>query len=324
MKFSRRLLTNSLLVLTAIVIGLFFVEVMLRWLRPISIATIESGLQAGREPGVEYLVPDESLGLRPNLGTSVFDENGIGIPNSIHSSAENSYKILFLGDSVTQRAEIVRALAARLSSENTSYLNGGVSGYNIREEVEFFLRFQHAVNPDAIFHTIHVNDLRSTKLLNRNINGVLTIHSRNANPQNVNPWLYQHSQLYRFLIMRFLLKSDQADLRTEAVEALRQLQKYMRLKNIAYYPVLFPILQPREDWSSLDTLSHKYLMEMSDELGLGIVDLQEVAERLFEKGVNPQQSPGDTWHPNRLFADEATKYILDRMPSIATRGQNPD
>lgn len=311
---------NTLLTLTALVIGLLAVELALRWFRPIAIATIQSNEVdvAGRNN--EYLIPDSSLGLRPNLGTSVFDENGIGISNSIRSDAENARKILFIGDSVTQRAEIVRALAGKLSVENTSFLNGGVSGYNIREEVEFFLRFQHVVEPDMIFHTIHVNDLYSTKLINRNSDGSLSIHARNANPQNINKFLYRHSQLFRFLIMRFYLKVGQDELLTEAKKSMRQLKDYMQEKGIAYHATLFPILEPYQEWSSYDKKSRDQLLAMFGELGLNIVDLLEISEHMLEKGDDPQQSPGDSWHPNAAFGDRSATFLIDRVPSLASGG----
>jgi hypothetical protein len=59
------------------------------------------------------------------------------------------------------------------------------------------------------------------------------------------------------------------------------------------------------------------------ELGLDVVELQDVAERLFAQGIDPGNLPGDTWHPNQRMADEAATYILQKIPALRTRLNSP-
>jgi hypothetical protein len=313
---ARRVAANGLLLLASVVVGLLAAELGLRWLYPISIATVQSGLENDRAAHTELMVPDSSLGLRPNLGTAAYDANGVGI-GSILSSAENPYKILFIGDSVTARGRLMRALAVVRASDTTSYLNGGVEAYNIQQEVEFFLRYQSNVGPQEIFHTLHVNDLVATRLAYRNRDGVLSFHSPKAKPQNINASLYRHSQLYRFLISRLHASLSQDELRRAAFESLRQLRDYAQRHGIAYHTVLFPVLKPLADWSDYDKASREYLLSMTRELQLGTVDLLPVAERLFDRGIDPKEGRGDIWHPNQIFADEAVRHILASIPSLA-------
>ena len=264
------------------------------------------------------MVPDSTLGLRPNIDSAAYDANGI-LRTSIHSKADNPYKILFIGNSVTARGHFVRALAAALKSDANSYLNGGVEAYNIQQEVEFFFRYQAGIRPDAIVHILHVNDLRSTRLAYRNRDGTLLIHAPRSNPQNVNAWLYQHSQLYQFVISRLHRGASQDDLRSAAVASLRKLRDYTREQGIAYHVILFPLLPPPTDWPAYDRLSYDHLLSMSRELELGTVDLHPLASRLHAQGVPVQDRPGDTWHPNQRFAEEAFSYILERLPALASR-----
>jgi hypothetical protein len=210
-------------------------------------------------------------------------------------------------------------LAVARASDTTTYLNGGVEAYNIQQEVEFFLRYQKNARPHAIFHTLHVNDLVVTRLAYRNRDGVLSFHSPKAKPQDINPWLYQYSQLYRFLISRYYKNVSQAELQSAASESLRQLRDYARSNGIAYHAVLFPVLMPLVDWSDYDKASREYLLNMSRELQIETVDLLPVAERLFDRGIDPKEGRGDIWHPNQKFADEAAQFILTKIPALSVR-----
>jgi hypothetical protein len=317
----RKHITNGLLIVASTCIALLGAELALRWFYPIAIANFGAALEGARDDGTEVMVPDETLGLRPALGTRAYDKNGIYFSRSIHSKASEPYRILFLGDSVVERARMVRALGELLGSENTTYLNGGVGAYNIAQEVEFFFRYQKNVRPDAIVHVWHINDLQALRTAYRNRDGTLNIHSPKSDPEKVNPWLYRHSQLYRFVIFRLRAKPDQDELRAQASASLQTLRDYARANGIAYYAVLFPVLLPMAKWTAYDRMSRASFVDMSEKLELGLVDLQPVAESMLERRVDPSETPGDIWHPNERFAEEAAKYIVQKIPALANLKQ---
>jgi hypothetical protein len=39
---------------------------------------------------------------------------------------------------------------------------------------------------------------------------------------------------------------------------------------------------------------------------------------MIAKGVDPQDKPGDIWHPNQKFADEAAKFIVQKIPALSS------
>ena len=121
LKLSKReFITRAVLTLTATVIGLFFLEIAVRIFYPTSIMNVEVG-----GGGDELFITDETLGIRPAFGTSMYDKDGILFSRSIFSTATAPRKILFIGDSVTVFARIIEGLVDLIGSKTTS----GSPGY---------------------------------------------------------------------------------------------------------------------------------------------------------------------------------------------------
>jgi WD40-like Beta Propeller Repeat len=311
----RKAAANGLLVAGALLIGILLIEIALRWFYPVSIVNVETGGRAAA--ATELVTPDETLGIRPVLGTALYDNDGILFHRSVISKAESPRKILFIGDSVTGRGRIVEALAKRLAAPNLSLLNGGVDGYNIQQEVEFFFRYQAHLKPNVIVHQMHVNDLQPTTLVVRGRDGSIKSYSPRNKPEHINGFLYRYSQIYRFYVLQFRSRFSQEEIRSEAYGALRKIRDYARENGIAYHVFLFPGLAPYHEWSALEREARDYFMRVSGQLDLNVVDLWPVAERLIAAGVDIQERPRDTWHPNQRFGEAAAEYILERAPDLA-------
>jgi hypothetical protein len=310
MKKSRDLAARVTLVLVSTLVAVLLAEGALRLFHPITIMAVERPEKADGE-----FVHDEVLGMRPVLGTGAYDAKGILLSRSRIREAAGARKILLLGDSVTDRGEIVRPLGDLLPCENVSLLNGAVSGYNLQQEVEFFLRYQRETRPQIIVHQWHVNDLRSSRWAIRT-GGRIAIYSPRVQPQNINPWLYSHVHLYRFYVANLQSRFSQDELRTGAREALRRLRDHARENGIAYQAFLFPILEPLSQWSDYDRTSREDLLAIARELDLPVLDLLPLAERMIAAGIDPKQGPGDTWHPSAAFGKEAAKLIADTTPAL--------
>jgi hypothetical protein len=306
-----RLVGLNLLVLAA---GVLLVEAGLRWFYPVSIVNVEAG--ARQTSPSDLVMPDETLGIRPVLGTTLYNKDGILFERSVVSPSPEAYKILFIGDSVTGRARIVEALAKRLAAPNVSLLNGGVDGYNIQQEVEFFLRYQAHLKPNVIVHQMHVNDLQPSNLIVRFRDGSIRSYSPRNKPEDVNYWLYRYSQIYRFFVLEFRSRFSQDEIRKAAFESLRRLRDYARDNGIELHVFLSPALTPIDTWPAQERAAREYLLRIADELGLKPIDLWPVAERLIAARVDIQEKPGDTWHPNARFGEEAAAYIIERAPEL--------
>jgi hypothetical protein len=96
------------------------------------------------------------------------------------------------------------------------------------------------------------------------------------------------------------------------------MRDYTQANGIAYHLVLFPILEPLASWNAYDRDTHDDLLRIARELGLEMVDLLPVSERMIAEGIDPQSRPGDTWHPNARMGEEAAKLIAQRLPALVS------
>jgi len=309
----QKFVPNALLFLSATIIGVLMIELGLRVLYPITFMNVET--QGAQETaGWALFTPDRVLGWHPTLGTDLYDENGILFGRSIYAKPVGP-KLLLIGDSVTARAQILNGLANLMPPEIT-FLNGGVEGYNIEQEVEFFFRFQKDLRPDAIIHQMHISNLNARRQLMRPRDGTIRLYSPRVTEVTINPTLYKHSQIYRFLIANLASRFSKDELKASAVESLRRMGDYARDNGIAYHLVLFPVLEPLANWTAYDRETRDYLLNAARTLGLDVIDLDPVAEQMISVGVDPKQGPGDNWHPNAQMGEAAAKYIVERMPSL--------
>src|SRR5262245_2388990 len=153
-------------------------ELGLRWFYPVSVMTME--VRGDVSSASALFVPDRTLGIRPTLGTGLYDDNGILVSRSVISRSDDARRILFLGDSVTARAAHIVALAKQLGSDANSFLNGGVESYNIQQAIEFFFRHQAAARPQVIIHEWHLRNLRPSGLILRTNDGVVRVYSHKS------------------------------------------------------------------------------------------------------------------------------------------------
>lgn len=303
------------LIAASLVLGLLVCEFALRLLYPITVVNME--VHGAANDGDAFYEADKVLGLRPILGTSLYDKNGVLVGRSVISNAAAPRKILFLGDSVTARAAIVTEIAKEFGSETTSYLNGGVESYNIQQEVDFFLRYQTKIKPDLILHQWHLNDLRSSRLMMKGRDGKVRIYSHKSQPQDeVDQWLYQTSQLYRFWIANFRSRFSSDELHAAAVDALQRMRIYTREHAIPYHAILFPVMEPLAKWPGYDKQARADLLKIAQELEIPLLDLTPVSERLIAAGIDPQERPGDASHPNQQFGKEAAQYIRQHIRAL--------
>jgi len=317
-RVGRKFIQNALLFLSTTIIGVLIIELGLRVLYPITFVHVET---LG-EPASWSISSDPVLGWRPKLGTweslhdlNGYDENGIVVSRSIYAKAAGP-KLLLIGDSVTFRAQIINGLANLLPPEMT-LLNGGVYGYNIEQEIEFFFRFQKDLRPDAIIHQMHINDLQATRQLFHR-DGATRLYSPRVTEVTVNPVLYRYSQLYRILVANLASRYSKDELKASAVESLRRMRDYARQNGIAYHLVLFPMLEPLADWTAYDRETRDYLLNAARLLDLDVIDLQPVAEQMISAGIDPKEGPRDPLHPNQSMGEAAAKYIVKRIPSLVS------
>lgn len=321
----RKGITNALVVVASASLSIVACELGLRLVYPHG--ALGSGVELEffrRDQGARWMssvmMPDEAIGFRPKLGVAGgYDEHGL----LRRSPAEQSgvrRTILFLGDSVTARGRIVKAIEKDLHDPATELLNGGVESFNLAQEVDFFLRFQSALGVDRIIHQVHGNDLRATPIVFRDETGTLNAYLLDSSRQHVNQWLFRHSYLYRIGLAVFLSRTTGSDTFQEARDSFARMAAFAAERAIEYDVVLFPILlgpdalyrDDRRDWEILERACRAVVRRC--------ISLLPVLERMLAEGRPVEESPGDAWHPNDAFAAAAASVIIEASGLAARPG----
>lgn len=251
---------------------------------------------------------------------TVIDINSWGIRGPEPELNENSFKILFLGSSITMGWGVPYEntypfLIEKKLNENSSVsfevLNASVVNYNTEREVELFLSKLLAFNPDLIILSYFVNDAEILE-------------------SPTNNWLLKHSQLAVLIWSRIkqLIASSKSKTMKEhyekiyqddypgflkVKEAFQRLKAYKDEKGIFVLVTMIPDIHVLDDYP-LDFV-HEKIKRLSEENGFDFLDFKEV---LLEAG--DQESlwamPGDP-HPNALGHSLMSEELYYKLEGLA-------
>ena len=306
-----RFWSRSFLACAGILAGLLLVEAVLYAVAPYGEFGSARELPHFRRTldATELYVVDPEFGFRPRLDTDLYGP---------HGTRRNAYsirktgavpRILFIGDSVTARGEIVRALES-LHGASFEYWNAGVESFNTVQEVAFYKTYNAAVRPDHVVLTFHVNDFESTPVVFLDYRGRMVVYAPNMPAVHVHPWLFRTSRVYRLLLGHVRSRNEDIDaVMAETRGALEDLQNILERDGIRFSVLLLPNLKPMSAWSDADKLTHRLALEMFRELDLRYFDLLPVVKGAMSLGVSPSARPGDTWHPG----PEMARYIGEHL-----------
>jgi hypothetical protein len=259
--------------------------------------------QAGNA-GSQYVV-DGDMGFRPILGEP-------GARYCEYGALRNSYprakrvgveRVLFIGDSATHRGALIDGLRVFYGGEAYEYWNAGVESFNTLQELRYYERYNFRAEPDHVVLTLHNNDLRATPVAFLDPRGRLLAFDADRPTATPNPWLYQHSRLYRG---QNTLRARCAQRGSESMvaEIERELGAFagrLEARGVRFSVLVLPILAPLERWTAQELRAREQSLAMLRRLGLRHFDLLEPLERAMQLGIDPCQTLGDTWHPSRAL-----------------------
>jgi len=256
--------------------------------------------QAG-DAGAQYVV-DGDMGFRPILGEpgSRYCEYGALRNSYPRAKRPGVERVFFIGDSATHRGTIVAGLRAFYGDEGYEYWNAGVESFNTLQELRYYERYNCRAEPDHVVLTLHNNDLRATPVAFRDAQGRFVAYDADRPSASPNPWLYQHSRLYRgqnTLRARCTTRGSEQML-AEIERELGAFARRLEARGVRFSVLVLPILAPLENWSQRELRVRAQSLEMLQRLGLRHFDLLAPLERALELGVEPCQTAGDTWHPS--------------------------
>lgn len=272
---------------------------------------IDPALEAHPDHGIYQL--DEELGYRPVPGGKWFGPLGVRWNDYAPEKPPGKRRLLFIGDSVTERGKIIEALREALGDEDYEYWNGGVVGYASQQELGYYR--DHLGDVPAVDHvllTFHLNDYETTPITFQDGENVVAVYGRVGSRQ-ANPWLIRHSYLYRWWFTRSLARSEAArskDIESEVHNALRDLTALVKERGAEFTVLVLPWLLERDSWSADQVAHHADVLETLDRLGVEHFEFLDVLDRAVEEGVEIHERPRDVQHPNLEFAQRMVAKLV--------------
>jgi len=256
---------------------------------------------------------DEKLGYRPVLGGKTYDVHGAKRNEYSLEKPADERRLLFVGDSVTDRARIIEALHEELG-EGLEYWNAGVVGYASQQELGYYRDYLGGIVADHVILTFHLNDFETTPVTFMDGDNLVAVYGRlgSARP---NAWLLGHSYVYRFYWterMGHTEVSRSLSIETEVEDALRGFRDLTRERGAEFTVLVLPWLLPQDQWNGPKRQNHEHVLAMLERLGIRHYTFLDTLEAAVADEVEIQEPPGDPQHPSLEFARRMAHDLLAR------------
>ena len=310
----RLLLVNLLVTGLSSALVILGVEVFHRFKAPYRAFGGAAELTQFRQGGPDstlWAVVDPHFGFRPVLGEGPYTRFGTLVNGYAAAKPPGVRRLLFIGDSVTQRGHIVDALKAEYGSQQYEYWNAGVVSFNTMQEVEYYRQFNRPIHPDHVILTFHLNDFETTPVAFRDADGTLVVFAPNWPVQHLNPWLFQHSYTYRYWLgLVTPKKAARSEIIAEVRASLADLQRMVTIDGARLTVLVLPILQPVSAWKPQDREYRRLILDILASLRLRYFDLLEPLHEALAEGADVVE-PDDAlfWHPSRDAATYFARYL---------------
>jgi len=258
---------------------------------------------------LKSFVQDEEAGYLPKANSEEYDQYGCLHNDYPKEKAAGKKRLLFIGDSVTHRARIVKALRKLYGDHAYEYWNAGVESFNTFQEMVLYRRLNAGIHPDQVILSFHNNDYMQTPMVFQK-DGKLQMLTPARDRNRINMWWFENSYFYRLLV-GMSWRGDSEDKVQEVRQALADLQKLTLEQKVELRVVLLPLMKPLKDWDEGELWSREESLKLFADLQLKYYDLLPTLESLVAQGVAVEERAGDSWHPNdaaaAAFAEQLKK-----------------
>lgn len=240
-------------------------------------------------------------------------------------------RVLFLGDSVTQRALIIKALERLQSPGAFEFVVAGVEGYNAAQSIQLFMRECPNLSLQHLVFSFHNNDFQE--------NYVCYLQpgpSGGSRPLDLEAWhfsmpLFRLSFLYRLLLgqpgicTRDPVSPAEWRRSVSTVERLlSRLRDDLGQRGATLSVVLLPSFNQRP-WTPPEEESYRRARELLGRLGLRTFDLRASFEEARRQRLPIQERPNDMLHPSPELAAHLAMDLHRRgLLTIAGARPGPD
>lgn len=313
----RRWIHRIAAMLVAVGLALAAGEVLCRFAWPTPLAIPGTERKEWRENPAfakRFFVADAELGFAPRLGNEVYGLDGCRLHAYPRERVPGARRVMFLGDSVTFRDRIVRAIRARAGEAGIEYFNAGVEGFNTAQELAWYRRHADAVRPDHVVLALHFNDFEAGLVAFHDEEDRLVVVTPERSGLRIWPWLFSASALYRRVLAVWSARSGAHDFERGAAQvrdALAALRDDVAQHGRTLTVLALPAFVATADWNDFERNTYARGLAICGELGIPVFDLRPAVDELAAAGIAMEETPGDRWHPDDAVA-EAIARLLER------------
>lgn len=293
---------------TALIVGVVLVELHYRYQR-IPVYWKVEDLQ---KPADEKKLPftfDPDFGFRPVLDGNVYNEFATHVNEYASAKRPGATRLLFVGDSVTDRAKLIDAIRDLYGTDAYEYWNAGVAGFDPTQEVLLYERYNHRIEPDHVILTLHNNDFDPQPVVDFDDDGHITVFDPAGADRTWMPWPLRDSAVVRHKVVKRWRKQRWADGTNRVRASLAKLKRRLDDDHVPLTVILLPSLKSLDTWEEKETESRRRSLAILDALEIHYVDLIESLKEALANGVDVCQVPGDAWHPS----DQAAEYFARQL-----------
>lgn len=321
-----------IILIYSIIFIILILEIVLRFFSPSSSLLFKNHMTGlwykrdfalNKNGPVSIFRPSSSLGyeLVPNSNTEI---NSLGMIDKERAAkkAENTYRIICVGDSTTASSEYVSILEEILNKNKNGrkfeVWNCGVSGYGAVQYCQALKEKWLKYNPDMVIIGFCLNDFDTTPLFVREKNNLVAYYPHYEVLSRINPFLLSHSALYRFIIMRLFVpyKIDPYENIVEQSQlSIKNTANLMSEKKVGFLIVIFGLVEPLEKYPGLER-NYNNIKGIVKDCNIESIDMVPVFENYAEL-KQLQRFPGDELH----FKKNGSEIIADAIYSYLNQAE---
>lgn len=246
---------------------------------------------------------DDEIGYRPVPGGAGYGPHGAKWNEYVPEKPADKRRLLFLGDSVTDRHKLIDALAERLG-DGFEYWNAGIPGYATEQELLYYRDHLADLGADHVILTFHLNDYETTPIVFEVGDSLVAVHSKVGNSYP-NPWLLRNSYVYRYvwaMASRLTSSTRSDDMEAAVARDLSSLRDLVRARGADFTVLVLPWIQEPARWPEPKPRHHELTLRTLSALGIRHYAFLDTLARAIAEGVPIHEMGTDPQHPSLEFA----------------------
>jgi hypothetical protein len=254
---------------------------------------------------------DEQLGFRPIAGGQGYGPHGAHWNEYALEKAPGKRRLLFLGDSVTERHKVIDALAARLG-DGFEYWNAGVPAWATEQEFLYYRDHLGSLQADHVILTFHLNDYEITPIVFELGDSLVAVHSK-VGKTSPSPWWLRNSYLYRFgwsVASNLTSASRAGQIEADVRHHLAALRDLVKERGAEFTVLVLPWIQEYSRWPDPKPRHHELTLRTLDELGIRHYSFLDTLARAVADGVKISEVGTDPQHPSLELAQRMADDLL--------------